>query len=78
MTYLVHRFIIAKKFRVLVGDVFAYITSAFEHLSAGEAPELLFLLLPVMVFGDDRELTVIRKELWVRSVEQTEKRTHSS
>lgn len=34
ITYLVQRFIVAKKFWVLIGDVFAYITSAFEHLSA--------------------------------------------
>jgi hypothetical protein len=34
MAYLVHRLIVSKKFWVLVGDVFAYITSTFEHLSA--------------------------------------------
>jgi len=63
MAYLIHCLIVAKEFRVLVGDVFAYVTSAFEHLSASQAPELLFLLLPVMVFGDDRELAVNRKVL---------------
>ena len=34
MAYLIHRLIVAKEFRVLIGDVFTYITSAFEHLSA--------------------------------------------
>lgn len=61
IAYLVHRLVIAKKFRVLVGDVFAYITSAFEHLSASKAPELLLFFLVEMVFGDDRELTGIHK-----------------
>jgi hypothetical protein len=57
MAYLIHCLVVAKEFRMLVGDVFTYIASTFEHLSTSYAPELLFLLLPVVVFGDDRELT---------------------
>ena len=63
VAYLVHRLVIAKKFWVLVGGVFAYITSAFEHLSASQAPEFLWVFLVEMVFGDYRKLTVIHKVL---------------